>query len=308
MMRQTFQAVLLGVMIALSPVAVHADSAPFALEPGAAQRLGIGLGRIEAAGNPAPATRFAVATVLDSAPLLQLVDDKVAADAVASASHADAARVAALFANHQDVSQRAVEVARAQATADAARARTASSRFVVEWSPALAHPSRALIDGLVSGRMRLLRIEVLGDGVTLHPGQKLRLTRARGADVFIATVIGPASGPSAVANGPAWLAQSTAPMLHTLEPLTVAAPAPPNLHAAVLVPTAAVVMIDRQRWLFRVLADGRFARVALPTGATPVAGGFLVDAPAAKLVAGTRVVVRGAGALLSVESHANRAD
>ena len=263
------------------------------LKPGAAQQLGIATMVLADGSEAGPARRLGVATVLDSMPFLQLVDDSAAAGATAAASAADAARQAALFAGHQDVSQRAVEVAHAQAAADRARARTATSRFVVEWSPALASPPAALIAGLRSGKTRLVRIESLSESTQLRHGQRLSITAARTALPLRAVVIGSASGPSAVAGGPAWLAYTNAPALHTLETLDVAVP---GAAAGVMVPASAVVMLGGKPWLFRVIPGSRFERVALPP-AEAVPGGFRV---AAGLPAGTRIVERGAGALLSV--------
>ena len=285
-------------------VATAAAAPPVKIESAQIRALGISVVALQRATTGPGAARAGVATVLDSTPLLQLIDDKAAADALAAASAADAARQAALFRDHQDVSQRAVEVARAHAGADAARARTAASRFVVEWSPGLAHPDAALVAGLRSGNIRLVRLESLDVALQLRPGARVRLLRSQHATPIVAKVIGPASGPSAVSSGAAWLAQTTAPTLHTGEPLAIESTTSSGDNG-VLVPANAVVQHDGRNWLFVHNRDGSFKRVALPANATPVAGGFRVTSG---LAVGTPVVDRGAAALLSVEAAATSSE
>lgn len=260
-------------------VALHITAAPLAVQTGS---------------NTA---RIGVATVLDSAGYLLLVADKRAADALAAASQADANRQAALYAGQQDVSLRAVEMARAQAVGDRARASYAASRLGLEWSPALSTPSPALIAALNAGRTRIIRIETTDASTRLHIGQTVSLGRSSGA-ALTARIVGAATGVSSVADGPAWLAIATASMLHTREPLDVSVTT--TAQSRLLVPSGAVVMLDGKAWLFRAMGMGRFQRLALPIGATASNGGFLL--PASSLAAGTQLVVRGAGALLSIEA------
>lgn len=290
-------------LVLVAAPAFAAAPPPVTLTPAKAAAIGITTASLAADSRTTAAARFGVASVLDTTPFLQLVDDRAAADAMAAASTADAARQAALFKGHQDVSARAVEAARAQALADAAHARTAASRFAVEWSPALANPSPALVAGLRSGNIRLLRIEALSDRSQLRPGQRLQMTRARSTAPLTATVIGAASGVSAISSGPAWLAQARGVGLHSGEPLDIIAPVP-AAQSGVLVPASAVIIAGGQSWLFRALGDGRFQRVALPAGSSAAPGGFHT----AGLAAGTRVVTRGAATLLSIEAGSGEHD
>lgn len=68
----------------------------------------------------------------------------------------------------------------------------------------------------------------------------------------------------------------------------------------VLLPSAAVVQWDALSWTYQERAPGRFVRVRVPTD-RPVPGGWLVTAPFA---VGDRVVISGAGQLLSEEFRA----
>lgn len=84
------------------------------------------------------------------------------------------------------------------------------------------------------------------------------------------------------ANVSAWLADSRSPS------------------RGVLIPSAAVVQWDALTWAYQERAPGRFVRVRVPTD-HPVPQGWLVNSGFA---AGDRVVIRGAGQLLSEEFRA----
>lgn len=73
-----------------------------------------------------------------------------------------------------------------------------------------------------------------------------------------------------------------------------------GLHRGVLVPSAAVVQWDALAWAYQEREAGRYVRIPVPTD-HPVPGGWLVTT---QFSPGDRVVVNGAGQLLSEEFRA----
>jgi len=96
---------------------------------------------------------------------------------------------------------------------------------------------------------------------------------------------------------PAWRYRVPDPGLRPGTALSAFQPDPGAPPGGVVVPDAAVVQWDALAWCYVERAAGQFARVPVSTSA-PVAGGWLVSRG---LRSGERVVVTGAGLLLSEE-------
>jgi biotin carboxyl carrier protein len=112
---------------------------------------------------------------------------------------------------------------------------------------------------------------------------------------------GPAPEADPLTRRPAWLYRVTGD--ESLRPGVAVLghrPDPHGVRGGVLVPSDAVVQWDALAWAFVERAPGRFVRVRVPTDLA-VPGGWLVQQG---LAAGDRVVVTGAGQLLSEEFRA----
>jgi biotin carboxyl carrier protein len=117
-----------------------------------------------------------------------------------------------------------------------------------------------------------------------------------------ATLVGPAPEADPVTRSPAWLYrirrgwQGMRPGASVTAHLTDAR----GIRRGVVVPAGAVVQWDALAWTYQEKQPGRFVRVRVPTD-WPTAGGWLVSGP---LAPGDRVVITGAGQLLSEEFRA----
>src|SRR5262245_65668904 len=97
----------------------------------------LGLEVVELVASERVMTVDTLARVVDSGPLAALDADIATARAAASASSAEARRVADLVKADQSASRRAAETAAAQARSDEARLLLAERRAALEWKPAL---------------------------------------------------------------------------------------------------------------------------------------------------------------------------
>lgn len=118
---------------------------PLKLDARIQTRLQIRTAPIEAAHSSDSVSGFA--TIMDAAPLLQLISDYDAAKAALAASAAEAARSAAL-AKDNTMSSKAAEAARAQAQADQSRASLLKQRLGFEWGPYFASLSDSALHQL----------------------------------------------------------------------------------------------------------------------------------------------------------------
>ncbi|UGB46169.1 hypothetical protein LQ772_02395 [Frateuria edaphi] len=287
---------LASIALALAMLATRAMATE--LDAASQARLGLRLATL-AEGQMPPTTR-AVADVLDPVPLAKAIDELEAAQAAAQASHAELLRTQALLAAAGNASRKALEAARAQATADQARLREARVALRSAWGDDLADMASArrdrLLDALVRGRQVLLKAEPLGrpDGTLKVQAATLQLPH--GADVS-AQVLGrlPRSS-SGLAAG--WLLQAEAGPLVPGMVLTV------NLHGegkpvrGVLLPRAAIVRWNGLDWAYVATGTTRFERRAVHPRAMTAAG-WLVGSP---FMPGERVVVQGAEALVAVDA------
>ena len=112
---------------------------------------------------------------------------------------------------------------------------------------------------------------------------------------------GSATEADPITRSPAWLYRVAGDeMLRPGVALLAHRPDPRGAHGGVLVPSEAVVQWDALTWAFVERATGQFVRVRVPTE-LEVPGGWLVRQG---LAPGERVVIVGAGQLLSEEFRA----
>jgi len=124
----------------------------------------------------------------------------------------------------------------------------------------------------------------------------------QGAGRFTGTRLGPAPEADPLTGTPAWQYRlaGTGAVLRPGTALTAYAPVPNPVRRGVLIPSQAVVQWEALAWSYVERAPGQYVRVRVPTTA-PVPGGWLVEQG---FEPGQRVVVTGAGLLLSEEFRA----
>ncbi len=133
------------------------------------------------------------------------------------------------------------------------------------------------------------------------PPATLGFGRLEGSARMRGSRLGPAPEADPLTGAPAWHYRIAAKgaVLRPGAVLTAYATGP-ALHNGIKIPDAAVVQWDALAWVYVERAPGRYVRVRVPT-TVPVPGGWLVEQG---FQAGERVVVTGAGLLLSEEFRA----
>jgi hypothetical protein len=287
-----------------APVAEGAKPERMKLDEKARSRATVRVVVLRATENSALMSGFARA--LDVGALAAIDAEAKAADATASASRAEAGRLAALAAQDQSASRRSVEAARAQALADEARAQLAARRIGLEFGPGLARLGRGGISGLVAdiatGRAALVRIDI--PNLMLRPGDMVRIGAA--PDAGNVRVLGAAASADAKLQSAGALAVARGtPARGLLAGRIVPAAADSgSRESGVIVPRDAIVRYQGGLWVFVEKPDKSFARVEL-IGARPVADGWFVSRD---LTPGTRIAVSGAGSLMAIETGSAPAD
>lgn len=145
-------------------------------------------------------------------------------------------------------------------------------------------------------------VQVAWSGARAEPPSALEFSAGDNGRRVRGMLTGPAPEADPVTREPAWLYRVTGGWKGMRPGASVSAHVPDGKGKlrGVLVPSDAVVQWDALAWAYQEREAGRFVRVRVPTD-HPVPGGWLVGAPFA---AGDRVVVNGAGQLLSEEFRA----
>lgn len=263
------------------------------LERAEQQRIGLAVAPVIA--TTAPAITHGFARGLDGGALAAIDAEIVTARAAASASQAEAARLAQLFAQDQSASAKSVEAARSQAAADAARVGLAERRVGLEYGPGLARlgggARHALIADIAAGRAALVRIDV--PGASLDAQSRIRI------DDGALAVLGPAAaadprlqsaGVLAILRGPAAASATSGRILDVKVERGSAEP-------GAAVPRDAVLRWRGGLWVYRQDGPETFERVEL-VDARPIGGAWFVRSG---LTAGNRVVTGGAETMLAVD-------
>lgn len=278
-----------------------ASSAPAheALKPDAASLAHSNIKVQALTASQTSAQRTGFARALDVGALAAIDAEAKAADATATASRAEASRLATLYAQDQSASRRSVEAAQAQAQGDIARAQLAARRVGLEFGPGLLRLGRGGISALVSdvaaGRAALVRIDIAG--MTLLPGAIVRV--GDGETAIGVRVLGAAASVDAKLQSAGVLAivrGSGAQGLLAGRVLPASADSGAG-QSGVIVPRDAILRNQGGLWIYVQRPDKSFGRVEL-VGARPVADGWFVSSG---LSPGTPVAVSGAGSLMALE-------
>jgi hypothetical protein len=271
------------------------------LDPQVIEQAGIELTPLAAANRRGASQGYARA--LDLSPLASIASDIVTAQAAVDASQAELKRLETLSAADQAASQREVEAARAQATADKAKLALACQRITLEYGAGLSRLGCGAMAGLVrdaaSGNAALLRIDMPGG--TPAPGASV--TIGEGASAAQVRVLGPAATGDTqlqTAGALALLRGRAAREAQVGRVLNASAPSGAS-RSGVMVPRDAIVRADSGLFVYRSLGKGGFERVSLDGAEASDAGWFV---PTGALKPGDSIVTSGAGTLLGLEHSA----
>ena len=255
----------------------------------------------------APQTAEGFARVLDVGPLAAIESDVAAANAAAAASESEYKRLAALAAQDQAASVKSVEAAKAQAAADAAKAKLAARRIGLEWGQGLQKMSAAerarLLTDIASGSAALLRIDA---GAAPASIRKASL-KPEGDDVAIPVrILGTATqadprlqtaGLLGLVQGPASANLPVGRLLRANLELGVT-------QDGLLAPGAALVRVDDTVWVYVKTGEETFERRDVGAGRAVGDGWFITS--------GVRdtdpVVTDGAASLLAAGHGPAEAD
>lgn len=259
-------------------------------------------------------TVTAFGAVLDPGKLAASAARVASAQAVVSQAKAkltlaqeEAKRAAILFRGQSNISraeyqkaQASAEIASADLNVAEAQLRSEQAQVRADWGQALGPAvvaDKAPVPGLVNGDFCLIQITLpFGSALPAAPPQAQAEAPSQGTlDVRL---IGP-SPQAYVGSGPSYFYMGSGPDCPAIGSILEARlPRGPKL-AGVVVPASAVVWHGGEKLAYRDDGAAGFAPVTL-TGAVPVPGGYFVPATAqGALSAGQKIVVKGAGLLLS---------
>lgn len=256
----------------------------------------------------------ATGVVLQLQPLLDLKTsynttrmDIARAKAAAQASEAEFKRLQELNRGSENVSEKAVETARAAAESDQATLTNAQQSLALlkdsielKWGAAVANwleEGSPQLSALVAQREFLVQVTAMGEGgFSPPPHATIQLPSGTHAEAHLLSSL-PQLDPRLQA--PSFLYTVGAhPGLVPGMNLGVALPVG-WLRGGVIVPDSAVVWWQGQAWCYVEAPAGKFTRAEIPAG-NPVPGGWFVSE---RIPPGTQVVTKGAQTLLSEEFH-----
>ena len=256
----------------------------------------------------------ATGVVLQLQPLLDLKTsyntarmDIAKARAAAQASEAEFRRLQELNRHSENVSEKAVETARAAAESDQATLTNAQQSLAVlkdsielKWGAAVANwleGGSPQLSALVAQREFLVQVTAIGGGsFTPPPHATMQLPGGTHAEAHLLSSL-PQLDPRLQAPSFLYIVGAHPGLVPGMN-LAVALPAGPLL-SGVIVPASAVVWWQGQAWCYVEAPAGKFTRVEVPTG-SPAPGGWFVSEG---ISPGTQVVSKGAQTLLSEEFH-----
>lgn len=264
------------------------------------RRLGLELAPLEAFSRAAGVE--GTGRVLSAEPLAELDAELAAARAARAGSQAALERAEGLYAAEQAGSLANVEAARREAALDAAQLDRAERRLALAWGTAAPFKDeverKSWLERLSRGQAVLVQLE-LPLGTALPPAAaSFEVERVAGEGRWRAQPVWPAPADAAL-PGPSYLALLTGSALPQPGERLRATVTSGTARAGVRIPTSALVLAEGGAWVY-CEEEGHLERRALPLG-EPVPGGYFV---AAGFAPGEKVVVKGAGLLLALETGA----
>lgn len=256
----------------------------------------------------------ATGVVLQLQPLLDLKAsyntarmDIAKAQAAAQTSEAEYKRLAELNRGSNNVSEKAVETARAAAESDQAAFTNAQQSLAVlndsielKWGEAIANwlqKGSPQLSALVAQRKFLVQVTAIGGGsFTSPPTAIVQLPDGKHAEAHLLSSL-PQLDPRLQAPSFLYTVSAHPGMVAGMN-LAVVLPTG-ALRSGVIVPESAVVWWQGLAWCYVEAPAGKFTRVAVSTG-DPGPGGWFVSEG---ISPGTQVVTKGAQTLLSEEFH-----
>ncbi len=256
----------------------------------------------------------ATGVVLQLQPLLDLKTsyntarmDIAKAQAAAQASDAEYKRLAGLNRGGNNVSEKAVEMARSAAESDQATLTNAQQSLAVlkdsvelKWGAAIANwleKGSPQLSALVVQREFLVQVTAIGGGsFTPPPIATVQLPDGAHAEAHLLSSL-PQLDPRLQAPSFLYIVSAHPGLVPGMN-LAVVLPTG-ALRSGVIVPESAVVWWQGQAWCYVEVPLGKFTRVEVSTG-NPTPGGWFVSE---RILPGTQVVTKGAQTLLSEEFH-----
>jgi hypothetical protein len=260
-------------------------------------RLGITILRLEE--SQAADVVEGVARVLDAAGLALLEAEIESATAAAEASASAAKRLELLSADDENASLQSLEVARAQARADASRLRLARRRVALEWSAELAKRDdafrRSVIDQVAAGDAALLRVDPLQSGAAISGAVRLK----SGAGLIATEYLGLAATVDSRTQTTGMLVlvrDSAAMALQSGRVLAAEIDSGQQL-SGVILPRESLIRFEGNTWAYLRRGADRYIRREVREPRLQQQGWFV----STDFVAGDDIVTAGSGSLLAVE-------
>lgn len=258
----------------------------------------IGLQTASLAAATLPPEIKAWGRVLDSAALVSLHNDAVAAQAALQASQPEFERMKKLSAQ-DNASARALEAAEAQMKHDQGALDTAEAQLAAASSKTVLDQPAEFFESLAKQEIVLVRLDLpAGETVAETPtGAQLEISgqRSEVGGQFLGRAA--ATDPQVQGAGFIFVVTNAPATLTPGLSLTGYLQLPGEPASGAIVPDAAVVRSDARVWIYVQTGDTTFARREISSD-RPAAGGWFVTNGAAP---GDKVVVTGAQTLLSEE-------
>lgn len=245
----------------------------------------------------------APAQVLDPAPLIAALGELHTAEAAAAASRAEAERSRQLYETDTNVARKALDAARAQASADEARVNAARAQLLGTWGQrigALPGDQReALVRELLAGKVSLVRAD-LTEPLPPRLDPRVELRRLNGKTYESATWLGTLPQSASLTLAGSALLQLAAPLpAGTLLEAVLIEPTPSI--KGVGVPGGAVIRWHGAEWIYEEVSANHFERRGVQRGLRVEGRALLADTPTSV----PKVVTVGARSLLAAELGAS---
>jgi hypothetical protein len=245
-----------------------------------------------------PAEMKAYGRVLDSASLVSLQSDLVAARAALQSSQAEYDRLKKLSVQ-DNASAHGLEVAKAQLAHDQGALETARAQLLAVSSETVANQSPEFFRSLANQKNILVRLDLPADEISAEMPTAAVLTLSRNKPPIVANFLGRAATVDPQTQGEGFIflvANAPASLMSGLAVIGFLQ-LPGEPWHGVIVPDDAVIRSDDRAWIYAQTGETDFERREIILD-HPTEGGWFVTNG---ITAGEKIVVAGAQALLSEE-------